>query len=390
MKAKGVLGKGLLPMFQRLRATRLLPCAGAACLLTLVVVLAGCDYNGPLHYYPLPQLHIPHLQWLAALSRMQRADGTHGGSLYGLTTFDRPGSSAPQVILNFDDEDQYMIGLDGSGQHTVNLGDYCLGSAAVTRDGKWIACVSSPDGGNDRLQVAALHASGTSHVRRIGLSPLPSYNIPTRSPSGNYLAVVLSDLSNPCSVAIYSSPPPHATFTPAVQLTAAQFTDQNGFCTVSDMEWSADGRSLLLLDNSQVSAVMTVAITPLLQAFVSTAPQELGSQDVSYAPAQVLPSPSDVLLLNPAGDTVLALSTDQPQQVISINLHTLQATPLFTVPEQYPINAMMWLPNGRQLLIAVGSNEVCVGCYRDARSDVYLYSPPIPPEPRSNLPRAIG
>jgi hypothetical protein len=319
--------------------------------------------------YTLARLHIPHLQWLQALSRFPSADGTPGGNISGLAAFLRPGTSTPQVVLNRGTV--YLSGLEGQGRHSLTMGDYC-GELAVTADGKWIACVSNsnPTG----LQVAALNASGTTQVHHVGLETRRAIEHPTWSPDGQYLAVVLDAVAPPCSVGIYASPTPHTAFTLALQVTSAQFSDQP-YCNVNDIVWSADGQSLMVLDSERNTFLMTVAVGPLLQAFTRTSIPLVVHQDISqdHSGGQVLPFPSRGLFLNPAGDTVLSLS-GRLEQVISYNLHTHHTTPLFTLPAGIYIDALTWLPSGTQFLLAVNVPP-CVdqGC-GSTLSDVYLYT----------------
>jgi hypothetical protein len=303
-----------------------------------------------------------------------------------MTTFDRNGRSSPQVVLNFGDEEQYLIGLDGSGQHQVNMGDYCLGPAAVTADGKWIACVSSPDGDNgyDRLQLAALHPGGTSQVRQLHQSREPFYSNLAWSPNGQYLAVVLADVGLGCSVDIYASPAPHTTLTWAVHVTSSWFSIR-GFCAISDLTWSADGQQLQVLGYGTAIFLARVNLTPLLQAFAGTPAEQAIAYEVpvadiqTYTLAQVTPDPA-VLLLSPQGDRFLVAAWTPTEHLMSFNLQTNHLTSLFALPViNYRIRAATWTSDGHQFLVAVGTDP-CVDCSNYAISDVYLYSPPVVPE----------
>jgi hypothetical protein len=87
-------------------------------------------------------------------------------------------------------------------------------------------------------------------------------------------------------------------------------------------------------------------------------------------------------LLTPQADTLFYTTSGPPEQFMSLNLHTKQADTLITFPDTfqntYQINALTLLPNGRQLLLAVGDHP-CVDCGSYALSDVYLYSLDAPP-----------
>jgi hypothetical protein len=302
---------------------------------------------------------------------MPVGNGTDGGIISGMTTFLRPGTSTTQVVLNFGGA-QYQSGLEGQARHLLNMNASCsAANAAVTPDGKWIACVSTS--GPSGLQVAALHAAGTAQVHHVSLQPHASYDRPTWSPNEQYLAVLLHAVSPLCSVAIYASPPPHTAFTWAVQLTTSppQFID----CGSSDIVWSADGQRLVVVGGELNPVILTVVVAPLLQAFARTSPAHVISQDFSQAIAagKALPSNSRWLFVNPAGDTVLSLSWGFPVQFISDNLHTHQSSLLFTLPQEYLVDAVSWLPNGRQFLLAV-SGPQCVDCGSTILSDVYLYT----------------
>lgn len=366
--------------FQQVPKLRRLRQAGAVVCLLLVLVVTACSYSGPVHFYTLPLLHIPHLQWLPALSRIPQAGGTRGGIISGLTTFQRPGSSTAQVMLNLNNGLQ-VIGIDGTGHHLLNMGEDCYGPGAVTNDGRWIACMSFPDGDNgaSRLQLVALHPMGTSQVRQVQLGAAPFYHYPTWSPDGQYLAVVLADVGGSCSVAVFLSPPPHATFTKAVNLISSIFDDQGRYCLISDIQWSEDGQHILVAGGGQATFIATTAIATLLQAFASSSPRHVINLEVTsdqieaFTFANVYFDESQPSL-DPQADTLLYTAGAPDEQLISFNLRTHQSATLFTLPAEYQINALAWLPDGRQVLIAVGGYP-CVDCGRYAISDVYLYSP---------------
>lgn len=345
---------------------------GAGMCLCLALVIAGCSYSGSPHPYTLPQLHISHLQWLPALSRIPQANRTHGGVIYGLAAFQRPDDSTTQVIVNFSGGLQ-MIGVDGSGRHALNMGDDCLSPAAVTNDGDWIACVSSPDSdnGDDRLQLAALHPNGTSQVHQIQLTQQPFYTYPTWSPDGKYLALALGDIGTGCSVAIFSSQPPHTKFALAVILTSEQFSAQDGDCGIYDIEWSLDGHRLFVLGFGAAAFVATIPVATLLQADGSV---EVPSDEFETFPSVDVYAYSLQMSMDPQGDTVLYMAGSPAEQLTSFDVHTHQSAVLFTLPGEYHIRAVIWMPNGRQFLIAVGDKQ-CVDCGQYAISDVYLYSP---------------
>jgi hypothetical protein len=374
----------VLHLFQWAPSPRRLRRAGVCLCLCLVLTIAGCSYSGPARPYTLPQLHIPQLQWLQALSRIPTADGTHGGVISALTTFEWPGTSIPHVILNLNSAFE-LSGLDGTGTTPLPMGAPCYSSpAAVTADGSWIGCVSFPDNtnGDNRLQVAALSPTGTSQVHQIQVSPEPFYNNLAWSLDGQYLAVVLSDVGQGCDVEIFSSPPPHTAFTHAVTLTAAPFSNQQGFCQVDSLVWPSDGQKLFVLgtDSGTGPFLATVPVLPLLQAFANSSPEHVVTQTVSSGQVQALAIDTQLVgqwLLTPQADTLFYTTTDSPEQFMSLNLRTKQAKTLFTFPgtfqNTYQINALALLPNGRQLLLVIGGHP-CTDCGRYAVSDVYLYS----------------
>lgn len=368
----------MLRQFQQILRLRCLHRVGAGLCLCLVLAVAGCSYSGPVHYYTLRQLHIPHLQWLPALSRIPQAGGTRGGIIYGLTTFQRPGNSATQVIVNLNDGLQ-VIGTDGSGHHLLNMGEFCLSAAAVTTDGNWIACVSVPVGGNgnSRLQLAALHSTGTSQAHQIAMS-MAAFNGSSAgylawSPDGQYLAVVRADADDGpgCSVAIFSSPSPHTSFTLAVNLISSQFNDENGVCGVYNLLWTIDGQRLFVLgDAGEATFVATIPVTTLLHTFGSLEVPSNQIETFTFANVYL----DDLQIFMDPQRNSLFYTAGTPEQLISFNLHTHQSSVLFTLPSEYHIRAVTWMPNGRQFLIAVG-DEPCVDCGQYAVSDVYLYSP---------------
>lgn len=165
----------------RISTRRLRPgfvrCAWLWLSLVLVFGVGGCS-GSPYQKsqpYTIPRLRAPHLRWLAAVSRIPQSDGTKGGVISGLTAFHRPGTATPQFIANIFPE-LYLINADGSGLHLLAMGGhYCLGAAAVTADGQWIACDEKRTTGDDRLLVAALQPTGVSQAHEIKLSALPFY-----------------------------------------------------------------------------------------------------------------------------------------------------------------------------------------------------------------------
>lgn len=284
------------------------------------------------------------------------------------------------MILNLNNVLQ-IIGIDGTGWHQLTMGEDCYGPGAVTSDGNWIACISYPakyanDNVYTRLQVAALHPTGTSQIHQIQLSTISSYNHLAWSPDGRYLAAELAD---DCSVAIFSPSPPHTSFTLAVSLNAVQFSDQSG-CEIDDLQWSVDGQHLFILGTAGANtAVATAEVGTLLQAFASTSIAQYADLETRSDLLQILMLTNVhleylQLFLDPQGTTLFYTAWTPTEQLISFNLHTHQSAALFTLPGDLHIKAVIWMPNGRQFLIAVG-DEQCVDCGQYAISDVYLYSP---------------
>lgn len=241
--------------------------------------------------------------------------------------------------------------------------------------------MSSPnhDNGSDRLQVAMLHSTGTSQIQQIQLSASPFYDYLTWSPDGQYVAVVLRDVGLGCSVTIFASPPPHLAFTPAVNLASAQFSDQYEFCDIDNILWSVDGQRLFVLGAGGTIFLATVAVTKLFQAFDSTPPDyvvnlEIPSDEMETFTFANVRLDRLQLFMDPQRDAVLYTAWGPSEQLISFDLHTHQSADLFTLPADYQISALTWMPDGRQLLMSVGDFP-CVDCGQYAISDVYLYSP---------------
>lgn len=282
-----------------------------------------------------------------------------------------------QVILAFEDT-IYESGIDGNERHRLPVDGYCS-YPAVTNDGHWMACVSTSAEENDWLHLVALQPTDTSQEHQTRLSVVHSFSSLAWSPDGQYLAAAIKASGAPCSVAIFSSPAPHAMLTRIVNITSAQFDGQYGLCGIHSITWSVDSQRLFVLSAGVSIFMATVAVGRLLQAVTTTPPGNSVSYEVPTDHIQTFTFADmygydSLLFLNSQRDTLFFTSSGSPEHLMSFNLHTKQLKTVFILPGTYQINALTWMPNGRQLLIAVGDHP-CVDCGAYAISDVYLFSP---------------
>ena len=351
--------------------------------LALALVLTGCSGNPyqKSRVYTLPQIHAPHLQWLSAVSRIPQPDGTKGGVIWNVTPFQRPGTSTPQLIVN-EGSSLYLVNVDGSGLHQLNMGGDCGRSVTVTADSQWIACEENraAGDGSDRLLVAALHPNGVSQAREVRLSDLPFYYDLAWSPDGRYLATQLSDTDGTVNVTIFSSPPPHTSFTPAVTLNSDLFTTE--FCCDGDsIVWASNSQLLLVHPQGSKTTMAQVSIANALLTFNSTQPASPVSQFVSSQQFKPIYNGPAAVLLPPLGPgkppfdprrSSLILQSGEPMTLSELDLGTGHAVTLLTITSN--LNLIVgWMPNGRELYI-VTEGKQCVDCGAYIISDVYLYS----------------
>jgi hypothetical protein len=370
---------------------------GALCLVLLALLLAGCDHTTPGLAGPgVAQVpfDLPHLHRLPALSRLTQRNGTRGGLILGVATRRRAGASSPQALITFIEDDLHLIGLDGTDDHRLH-GDDCsdYNGAAVTADGRWVACVTEANG-TFGLWLAALQVTSVAPGTTVRLPFGHVDSAPAWSPDSRLLAIAAGagPVTGPtaCDIDIFAWPSPHTGLPQVARLTSAAFAD-GGLCAVDTLGWSPDGAHLRALALRLHGASVLVDIP--LAALLGPAAEATGGPAITAeVPASALrplgqSGPFEQFdfaaqAWNPATGTLLyaadAVVGGRPVMVLGSldpRAESLVGTTLLTLPDhRHRIARLAWTPAGDQALVIV-DGPTCADCSVYYFSDVYLYTP---------------
>lgn len=183
-------------------------------------------------------------------------------------------------------------------------------------------------------------------------------------------------------MAIFSSPPPHTTFTLAVTLQSDLFTTE--FCCEEDsIFWTSNSQLLMLHLEATRTTLAHVSIANALRTFASSQSslpvvQIVSSQQFTpiYAGrGEAIPPPAGPgnPHFDPRNSSLVLLSRGDANAVSNLDLRTGQTVvPLLTIPGDFTLIAG-WMPDGHELFVVAGGQR-CVDCFRYPISDVYLYS----------------
>lgn len=342
-------------------------------LLLLAPLIVGCSGNPwqRTRWLDQQRLQLPHLQWLAGLSRLHNADGGSGGDISGVSVFRRAGDGVEQALVAQNDV-LHVVGLDGSSDHRLAMGTDCW-KAMVTPDGRWVTCASHDNGDGDSLQLASLDSAGAvtdAHQAQLDASSV--YSLGMWSPDGHYFATV--EEAPQCKITVFASPPPHNAFTPVVHITSDAFYTQYD-CEVGIVAWSSDGVRLRvkISTGAQAPVLDDVTVGSSLASAVKPSLLDIPATDFHMVDAGL---PVDVENWYPASAMLLYLETDTGVESLrGVDPKTGAVKTLVTIPDRsYQIRDYSWTTDGSQVLIVVSSYD-CVDCGAAYRSDVYLYTP---------------
>ncbi len=340
-------------------------------LLLLVPFVAGCSYNPwePTRWMDQQRLYLPHLQWAAGLSRLPEPGSRSGGLISSLAPFRRAGDGAQQLLVSMN-KSLHVVGLDGSGDHRLDLSASCT-NAAVTPDGRWVGCIAIKNEGGTVYQMADLRKSGAiTSMHQVEVRDSTYYSSSAQwSPDGRYLAIDLD-----CDVAVFASSPPHASFREVARVRSSAF--HNNFdCGAEIVAWSPDSAQLRLVNGNGTAAPawVDVNIGPLLAGSSDATIINLPASDF-HTPDMGIPVP--VSGWYPPARMFLYLTRQENRESLNgVDPMTGEVHTLVTVGyPTYTITDYSWTIDGSQVLLAVGGRE-CVDCNAAYRSDVYLYTP---------------
>lgn len=332
--------------------------------LTLATVLAGCV--GPFADTHLSRLNAPNLRYLSALT------GTLDGNGYFriAAVFDQRGSTEPQVLTSYRNNLE-VIGLDGRGDRLIPTDGGCKGDAAVSPDGLWAACVflDTPPARTAlptyKLEITSLSPQGRPVHHSYELGGVQSSQGPVWSPNGLYLAVGVA-----CSVEIFTAWPPYAQPTLVGRITSDALVN-DGACAGSSLSWSPDSAELRFGFHPQLAYKLDDHISLARVLTARGGMLEIPASDFVPFPAGEATlgpiwRPNDstaVVSVNGTNVLLYYTGTEQPPQV------------LLTMPDAaHHVLGASWTPDGRQLVLTIGSPP-CVDACQRVVPDVYLLTP---------------
>ncbi|HKW20469.1 MAG TPA: hypothetical protein VJO13_03775, partial [Ktedonobacterales bacterium] len=310
--------------------------------------------------------------------------------------------------------DSILLSQDGTfytvepGQHSPHglaLPDACDGVVALSADRAWLACVAHTEGcidcltactacfGTSVIMVSLLHGSFGQQREIIPSEPDVAFGVLSWSPGARYLAVLrrlpdstaVSGNGVTCSIAVYADNGPNAAMNMIQQSALA---DENvDLCETEQLLWSPDGNYIALLQGGHENHPFLVYVIPtekLAPTLYSENPVPTGVQLIQVKSLLTLPAiDADSYHANPylgwtPDSHALAVSVAYGFEVALVDPRTGAQTPIFTLPDSAsPIGIFSWMPDGKQLLFAIGHGGV--GTCGSPPNSIYTYT--LPPNP---------
>lgn len=352
-----------------------------ACLLCLLVALAGCDeIPAAWTAQRIPPLHVPHLQRLVGLSDLEG----YSFAFQRAIPFQQAGGSMQALLI--DAPTIAVAKLDGTGLTTIAQTAACDPWAAVAPSGQWVVCIGYDAPGTpdeyrrNQLEMFALRPSVSPRQWQADLDAESDYAYPTWSPDGAYLALTHQSSAG-CAVTVYAFDTlarGAGSAALVTTLTSPELEDPTGKCAVTGMGWSPDGARLLLAARRTAECPVRNETTPIAQ-ILRQATRSVVMPAAAFVPAcgslftgspdfpEVFWNPrSGALATGTGAGFALESSWGAHQvQVVALGGDTL-----------YHIWSMTWTPDGRGLLLVVGPPQCTDHCSPRYLLDAYLYTAP--------------
>jgi hypothetical protein len=335
----------------------------------LALLLAGCEQGLPAAK-PLVDLHLPGVTKIQGIENLH--SGPRRGVIDAVTAYMAGDGAQGAHVLFTEDHDLYDVGLDGSAPRSLAL--RCVGTVAVTADGRWAACLS--DGGIALTALGARQPGGGHTVLPWSLGDPASASSPTWAPDGHHLAVVTHQGSG-CSIADYTVSPTYDAVRLTELLDFPEFVTQGSVlgCTISGLSWSPNGSWLAFVADSHFT-LYGLSLVPYLPLLL----QPAGGPGTLIVPADMLIRLSNVEAFSPpvwsrVGGRLALTVVGDLQSIVRIDLVTRQRTVLLSVNEGL-IPAVSWTPDGRQLIFALSQIPPCPECgFSFTPSQLYVFTP---------------
>lgn len=310
--------------------------------------------------------------------------------------------NARDSVLLSQDGKFYTVEPGQHSPHSLALPDACEGVVALSTDRARLACVAHAEGcidcltactacfGTSVIIVSLLHGSFGQRREIIPSEPDVKFGILSWSPGGRYLAVLrrwfdsaaLNGNGVTCSISFYADNGPNTTMALIQQST---LSDENvDLCEAKQLLWSPDGNYVALLLGGYENQPFLVYVIPtekLAPRLYSGNPVPTGVRLIQAKPLLTLPAidadpyHADPYLAWTPDSHALAVSVAYGFEVALVDPHTGAQTPIFTLPDgASPIDIFSWMPDGKQLLFAIGHGGVdtCSG----PPNSIYTYTLP--------------
>jgi hypothetical protein len=346
--------------------------------LILTLALAGCADVVPDNH--LPRLHASNLRYLSALTSILDANS----NFHIAADFEQHGSTEPQV-LTFYHNNLELTGLDGRGDRLIPTDGSCAGfnhlslDAAVSPDGLWAVCEfeSSPASTAPLptyyVDLVSLrpHGAPAHYAFELGVGGILPLVGPAWSPDGRYLAAV----GKGCAVEIFAMSPEGSPPVLVGSVNSDALAPYSIACGASTLSWSPDSTYLRLGGYHVLNRDLTYALDDHISlaqmlAGHGTTVQIPAADFTPFSAGEVALGPvwrpgenTAVVVVNGTNRLLYYTGPDQPPQI------------LLTMPDDsYHVLGAAWTPDGRQLILTIGTGP-CYDKCTPSIPDVYLLTP---------------
>lgn len=330
-------------------------------LLALVlVVLAGCGepYCGGTAQHPTI-IHVPGVQTVSAMtSYLDVFSGDVGyGTVEGITPLSD--SDSTQYVLITVAGAVYVLNLTESEVDPID-GLTCLGPAALAPDHLHLACIT-PNGFSGGIYCTVLcDGPALTYVTLSAVWP-PSvalqhtfydsnslFSSPTWSPDSHHFAVLHRRIiSGICTIDFESPVEDGTNFAETGELSLSSFDA----CDARQLSWAPDGHALLVATNT------TLALVP-----VNRIPSALFTLGIATVTPEVITSTNSILgwtvwSADSRSLTVLDESMPTAIQSVDVTSHAIRMLLALPAGSVGSVGPFVWTPQGDSLLFAFGPRQ---------------------------------